>query len=314
MKKIYYIVNLNSGKAVIRNKLSSVIDIFTKAGFETVVYSTQKVGEATEIARKACERQEFDYIVCSGGDGTFSEVINGVITAEHQLPVGFIPTGSTNDFARGIGIPLNVEEAAKSFVEGQGVKCDVGLLNNKTFLYVAAFGAFTQASYETSQTIKNVLGHAAYIFNGLSKLGKYLDCSCHMRVDYETPEGEEKTIESEFIYGMVTNSSSVAGFLSLDNFKYDDGCFEVTLIPTPKNLIQFSKIVKSLNNLQLGADKELFFYFRAKKATFTVLDGREIPWTRDGESGGKDTVHVVEDRHKAVTLIVKDPPTDKFVK
>lgn len=313
--KVFYIVNLNSGKSVIGAKLGSVVDILTKSGMETTIYSTQSRGDATVRAKEACESGKYDYILCSGGDGTFSEVINGVMNASIELPVGYIPTGSTNDFAKGLGIPLNVEKAAEAFVDGKKVLCDVGVCNDKTFLYVAAFGVFTDISYETPQNIKNILGHVAYIFNGISKLGKYTEMSCNMKVEYISEKDEKISVEGNFVYGMVTNSSSVAGFLSLDNFLYDDGVFEVTLVKKPKNLIDFHKIVTSLNNIKEGADKDVFVSFRAKKAKFTIVDNKDIPWTLDGEFGGKEKVHIIENKKRAVTLIVdKDNiPEDKFV-
>lgn len=311
--KIYYIVNLGSGKSSISSKLGKVIDIFTKSGYETTVYTTQKEADAVEAARNACNSREYNYIVCSGGDGTFSEVINGVLLSYNHLPIGFIPTGSTNDFARGIGIPLSIESAAESFTQGREVRCDVGICNSKTFLYVAAFGAFTDVTYETSQVIKNVLGHAAYIFNGIARLGKYINCSCKMKIDYVSADDTESSITGEFIYGMVTNSASVAGFLSLNNFLYDDGVFEVTLINKPNSLMELNKIVSSLNDISKGADKDVFISFRAKKVVFTVLDDKKVPWTLDGEYGGSENVHTIENRNKAVSLIIKDIPEDKFV-
>jgi YegS/Rv2252/BmrU family lipid kinase len=315
MKKIYYIVNLNSGKAEISSRLGTIINIFTKSGYETTIYSTLKPNDATFAAHRACEKVYFDYIVCSGGDGTFSEVIAGVLKApvEKQLPIGFIPTGSTNDFARGIGIPLDIEMAAKSFLNGEKIKCDIGVCNDKPFLYVAAFGAFTDITYETPQNIKNILGHAAYVFNGISKLGKYAEMSCKMTVDYTEIDGTEKTITGDYIYGMVTNSASVAGFLSLNDFLYDDGEFEVTLIKKPSNLVELSKIVTSLNNISQGADKDVFVSFRAKKINFRINDDKKIPWTLDGEFGGNEMVHSIENKHNAITLVIQHPPVDKLL-
>lgn len=314
--KVYYIVNLNSGKSVIGTKLGTVIDILTKSGIETTIYSTQFQGDAVLKAKDAGESGIYDCILCSGGDGTFSEVVGGVMNSGKNIPIGYIPSGSTNDFARGLGIPLNIEKSAKAFCDGKQVLCDVGTCNDKVFLYVAAFGVFTDISYETPQNIKNILGHVAYIFNGISKLGKYTEMSCNMKIEYISEEDESITIEDNFVYGMVTNSSSVAGFLSLDNFLYDDGVFEVTLVRKPKNLIDLHKIVTSLNNILGGADKDVFVSFRAKKAVFTMLDDKDIPWTIDGEFGGKEKIHVIENKRRATTLIVdKDSvPKDKFLK
>lgn len=312
MKNIYYIVNLSSGKSAIGSKLGNVIDIFTKNGFETTVYSTQEKGDAIGVAESACNSGNYDYIVCSGGDGTLSEVIEGVLSSGKDIPIGYIPSGSTNDFGKGIGIPMNIEKAAENFTKRKTIRCDIGRCNNKTFTYIAAFGAFTDISYETPQKIKNILGHVAYILNGMVKVGKIANASARMRVDYIDADGEEISIKGEFIYGMVTNSSSVGGFLSLNDFLYDDGTFEVTLIRKPSNIVELSRIVASLNNISMESERHSFVSFRASKVRFTVLDDKKVPWTLDGEYGGSEKVHEIVNLKQAVKFVVADPPKEKF--
>lgn len=276
MKKMYFILNLQSGKATISSKLALVIDMFTKAGYEVTARPTQERMDACAAAKYACG-QGFDLIVCSGGDGTLNEVIQGVMRSENKLPIGYIPAGSTNDFARGVGIPRNIIDAAQWIIDGKEYPCDIGSFNDKYFTYIAAFGAFTEVTYETSQQVKNVLGHVAYVLNGISRLKNIK--SYHMKITYD-----EETIEDNYIFGMVTNSSSVAGLLSLNEFLLDDGLYEVTLIKTPSNPLDLQRIIHSLLNIDIDIDTAYIKSFRTSKIKFECSE--EIQWTIDGEFGG----------------------------
>ncbi|MFR6397820.1 diacylglycerol/lipid kinase family protein [Ruminococcus sp.] len=210
MKQIYFICNLHSGRASVGSHLAMIIDKFTAAGFQVTVHPTQDRGDATVCAKQACDAGCYDILVCSGGDGTLNEVIQGCMQSETQCPIGYIPFGSTNDFARGLGIPKEPEAAVDCIIHGEDLRCDVGSFNDKYFTYVAAFGAFTEISYETPQQFKNLLGHSAYLLNAISKLPKIR--AYRMRIEYDGG-----VIEDEFLYGMVTNSSSVAKFLALSD-------------------------------------------------------------------------------------------------
>lgn len=276
MKKLYFILNLQSGKATISSKLALVIDMFTKAGYEVTARPTQERMDACAAAKYACG-QGFDLIVCSGGDGTLNEVIQGVMRSENKLPIGYIPAGSTNDFARGVGIPRNIIDATQWIIDGKEYPCDIGSFNDKYFTYIAAFGAFTEVTYETSQQVKNVLGHVAYVLNGISRLKNIK--SYHMKITYD-----EETIEDNYIFGMVTNSSSVAGLLSLNEFLLDDGLYEVTLIKTPGNPLDLQRIIHSLLNIDIDIDTAYIKSFRTSKIRFECSE--EIQWTIDGEFGG----------------------------
>ena len=276
MKKLYFILNLQSGKATISSKLALVIDMFTKAGYEVTARPTQERMDACAAAKYACG-QGFDIIVCSGGDGTLNEVIQGVMRSENRLPIGYIPAGSTNDFARGVGIPRNIIDAVQWIIDGKEYPCDIGSFNDKYFTYIAAFGAFTEVTYETSQQVKNVLGHVAYVLNGISRLKNIK--SYHMRITYD-----EETIEDNYIFGMVTNSSSVAGLLSLNEFLLEDGLYEVTLIKTPSNPLDLQRIIHSLLNIDIDIDTAYIKSFRTSKIKFECSE--EIQWTIDGEFGG----------------------------
>lgn len=293
MKKIYFIVNLYSGKAMIASKLAEIIDMFTKARFEVTVRPTQEKLDATAAAKYACS-QDFDLIVCSGGDGTLNEVIHGVMKSERQLPIGYIPAGSTNDFARGIGIPKNMIEAAEGIIKGEYVKCDIGSFNDKYFTYIAAFGAFTEVTYETSQQVKNYLGHAAYILNGLTHIKNIR--SYHMKITTDT-----EVIEDDFIFGMVTNSSSVAGLLSLDDFLVDDGVYEVVLIKSPTNPLDLQKIIYSILNIEIDIDTAHIKSFRTGSINFECDE--PIQWTVDGEFGGSFENVSVRNNRQAITFV-----------
>lgn len=296
MKKIYLICNLMSGKAVIGAHLGKIINRLTEAGAEVTVHPTQCKGDGSASAEYAC-KAGFDLIVCCGGDGTLNEVIHGCMNARTAPPIGYIPAGSTNDFARSLNIPTNIMEAAEIIINGVPQSCDIGRFGKKHFTYIAAFGAFTEVSYQTAQNIKNVLGHTAYLLSGMMSLTKIK--TSRMRVEYDG-----KIIEDEFIYGMVTNTTSVAKLLSLPEFQKDDGLFEVTLIRKPRNIIDLQHIVTGLTNFQLGAEKEYFTYFRASKVKITCLEEEPVPWTADGEYGGCERVNEIENIRKALRFIL----------
>ena len=303
MKRIYLICNYYSGKASIGQQLAKIIDRFTAAGAEVTVHPTQYAGDGAVSAAYACEKG-FDLIVCCGGDGTLNEVIQGCMKSTNTLPIGYIPTGSTNDFARSLNIPKNPMDAVESILTGEPAACDIGEFNEQYFTYIAAFGAFTEVSYQTSQPIKNALGHAAYFLNGMTSLTRIR--TSRMRIEYD-----DKIIEDEFLYGMVTNSSSVAKLLSLPDVLRDDGLFEVTLIRTPKTLIDLQHIVTGLKNIQLGAEREYFEYFRASELRITCLEEEPIPWTVDGEFGGKQSVNIIKNHQKALRFLLAEQTADE---
>ena len=203
MKKMLFIYNPNSGMGLLKPKLSDVLDIFVKGGYEVTVYPTQKYHDAYQKTKSY--EGEYDLIACSGGDGTLDEVVSGMMKRKGTTPIGYIPAGTTNDFARSLHISKNMLEAADTVVSGTPFPCDVGKFNGDYFVYIAAFGLFTDVSYETKQSMKNVLGHLAYILEGTKRI--FNIPSYQIRVSYDG-----NVIEDEFIYGMVTNSRSVGGF------------------------------------------------------------------------------------------------------
>lgn len=295
MKKLLFVVNGHSGKGQIKNKLLDIIDIMIKEGYHVQVHTTQEREDATKVIRE--QAKYYDLVVCSGGDGTLDEAVTGMMQSEVRTPLGYIPAGSTNDFANSLEIPKDMIQAAKTAVLGVPFSCDVGEFNGDYFIYVAAFGIFTDVSYATSQELKNALGHVAYILEGAKRL--HTIKSYHMRVEYDGNE-----IEGDFLLGMITNSTSVGGFKNMTgkDVKLDDGMFEVTLIHKPKNIIELNTIIASLTNLKDETD--LIDSFRADSVKF--YSEEEIPWTLDGEFGGDHKEVQIKDHCKAVDIMINE--------
>ena len=277
MKKLLFVYNPRAGKEMLKPRLSDVLDIFVKAGYEVTVHPTQAYRDAY-YQIKEYEVGKYDLIACSGGDGTIDEVATGMMKRREMgkdvVPVGYIPAGTTNDFAKSLHIPRKPLAAADNAVKGVPFPCDIGKFNDSVFVYIAAFGIFTDVSYETDQAVKNVLGHMAYILEGAKRI--FNIPSYKIKVEHD---GE--VIEDEFIFGMVTNSRSVGGFSNMvgKNIVFDDGLFEVTLIKTPKNPIALQEIIAALLIEQV--DTKHMYTFKTKKITFDSAE--EIPWTLDGE-------------------------------
>lgn len=295
MKKLLFVVNGHSGKGQIKNKLLDIIDIMIKEGYHVQVHTTQEREDATKVVRE--QAKYYDLVVCSGGDGTLDEAVTGMMQSEVRTPLGYIPAGSTNDFANSLEIPKDMIQAAKTAVLGVPFSCDVGEFNGDYFIYVAAFGIFTDVSYATSQELKNALGHVAYILEGAKRL--HTIKSYHMRVEYDGNE-----IEGDFLLGMITNSTSVGGFKNMTgkDVKLDDGMFEVTLVHKPKNIIELNTIIASLTNLKDETD--LIDSFRADSVKF--YSEEEIPWTLDGEFGGDHKEVQIKDHCKAVDIMINE--------
>lgn len=290
-QKLLFIFNPHAGKGQIKNHLVDIVDEMVKAGFEVTIYTTQAQADAT---RKVVEDGAgYDRIVCSGGDGTLDEVMTGMMQADLHIPIGYIPAGSTNDFANSLGIPKDMIKAAEHAVGDNLFACDLGDFNSDTFVYVAAFGLFTEVSYKTSQQLKNIFGHVAYIMEGVKQLRDIP--SYRMRVEYDG-----KIFQDEFVYGMVTNSVSIGGFKGMtgDDVKLDDGLFEVTLIRNPKNPIELNEILACLTNMI--DDSDLIYSFKTDCVRITAKE--EIPWTLDGEFGGAHTEVTIQNLKQRVGI------------
>ena len=293
-KKVLFIVNPKSGKGSIRSKLLDIVDIFVKAEFDLKLYISQSAGDARAKAKEVEGRYEL--VICSGGDGTLDEVISGMMECEKRSAIGYIPCGSTNDFAHSLKIPTSMTKAAEHIAAWKEFPCDIGRFNDDYFVYIAAFGLFTDVSYETSQDVKNVLGHLAYILEGMKKLTEIK--SYPMKV-----ESEEMTVEGNFLFGMVTNSTSVGGFRNITgkHVHLDDGVFEVTLIKTPQNILELNEIIQAVIAGK-SENNKYFYQFRSKAVKF--ISGDPVAWTLDGEFGGYHEVVDVKNDKQALSLLV----------
>ena len=292
-KKLLFIFNPKSGKGLIKNYLVDIVDTMVKADYEVTVYTTQAQGDAIQKVEK--EAAKYDLVVCSGGDGTLDEVVTGMNRSEMERPIGYIPAGSTNDFANSLGIPKDMVKAAYTAVHGKEFPCDVGYFNGDTFVYVAAFGLFTEVSYQTPQHWKNILGHAAYILEGAKRLHDIP--SYVMKVEHD---GE--VFIDKFIFGMVTNSISVGGFRGMtgEDVKLDDGVFEVTLIKSPKTPLELNEILASLT--KLIDDTDLIYSFKTSELRITTEE--KVAWTLDGEFGGEHEELVIKNLKQKIQIMV----------
>ena len=293
-KKLVFIFNPKAGKGKIKNSLMDIVDIFNKGGYEVIIHATQCARDAYEQVKKYAE--QVDLIVCSGGDGTLDEVVTGIVDLGSSTPIGYLPAGSTNDFANSLFMPKNLITVAKMIMEEELYHCDIGRFNRQTFAYVAAFGLFTDVSYQTDQDLKNILGHVAYLLEGMKRLFDIK--SYHMKI-----QTDDQVIEDDFMFGMVTNSRSVGGFKNLTgkNVDMNDGLFEVTMIVTPKNPLELQEIMTGLLTAEDNSD--LIYSFKAKK--LEIESDGEVPWTLDGEFGGDHTYIEIENLHEALNLYLK---------
>lgn len=294
MKKLLFVYNPRSGKGLIKAHLSAVLETFSAAGYDVTVYPTKEpLDGCNMVTRRAAE---FDLIVCSGGDGTLDEIVAGIMQSGVKRPVGYIPAGSTNDFASSVGISKNMEQAAREVVNGEIFSCDIGRFNDDYFVYVAAFGFLTSVSYQTDQELKNVLGHAAYIVEGMKQVGSMKNY--HLRV-----ESEEFSDEGDFIYGMVSNSNSIAGIKGLPgkNVELNDGLLEVMLVRAPQTIVDWQELLAAI----LMQEENSRNVVRFKTRKLKIFSGEPVAWTRDGENGGEHTVVELENLKQVLDIMVQ---------
>ncbi|MDY3085803.1 MAG: diacylglycerol kinase family lipid kinase [Blautia sp.] len=290
-KKLFFVFNPKAGKGKIKTALMDIVDIFNKGGYEVVIRATQYPKDAYEMTRKYADK--VDLVVCSGGDGTLDEVVAGLVETGSKVPVGYIPAGSTNDFAGSLFIPKNMVAAAEMIMEENVYRCDIGKFNKQTFTYIAAFGLFTDVAYETDQDLKNILGHLAYLLEGVKRLFDIQ--SYHMKVTTE-----DEIFEDDFMYGMITNSRSVGGFKNLTgkNVDMNDGLFEVTLITTPKNPMDMQEIISGLMSGKDNSD--LIYTFKTSR--IRIQSDEAVAWTLDGEYGGDHKEVEIRNLNRALNL------------
>ncbi len=293
-KKLLLIVNPCSGKAKMRPALLGVVEIFTKADFDVTVYPTKEREDATRKVA-TLKSEDYDLIVVCGGDGTLNEVITGLMESGADIPIGYIPAGTLNEWSTGLGISKVIRQAAKDIVKGKEITLDIGQFGNKYFTYTASFGAFTSASYSANQDVKNVLGQAAYFFEGIKSLGTIKPI--HLKF-----ECDDREIEGDFLFGAISNSMSVGGIVKFDQaaVQLNDGLFEVLLIRNPANVLGFQTIIDGIVKHELN--RENLEFFRTKK--ILVSSDGTLDWTLDGEHGVSNDKIKIKNIHNAVRFIV----------
>ena len=284
MKKLLFIINPVSGKQTLDDCLMDVVTIFDQAGYDVTLHFTRDLEDVTATVKNRAD--EFDLIVCCGGDGTLNLCASALYEVGSDTPLGCIPGGTTNDFANSRRINTYAPAAAEQIAGGSERDVDLGLLCGKPFIYVAAFGILADVSYQTSRELKTNLGYAAYIIEGIKALTSAKNY--HIVVKH----GDE-VIEDDFIHGMVSNSKRVGGLEMpiMQHVLFDDGEMEVTLVRKPKNASDTQKLINIL--VTQNPDNDMVYMFKAKDITF--ISDTELGWTVDGEFGGsfKETnIHV----------------------
>lgn len=274
-KKLLFIVNPRAGRTKSKGPLFDAAAIYSEAGYLVSVRNTRRRGDATRLAEQY--GAEYDLVVCHGGDGTLNETVNGLmrLPAAQRPQVSYLPGGSTNDFAASLNISFEPAVAAQSAMRMQPRRLDVGKFGPRHFVYVASFGAFTRTAYTVPQDVKNVFGHFAYILEGVRDLDTLRPYRMRLTADGEVFDGE-------FLFGAVSNSTSIAGMMKLpaENVGFNDGMFELLLVPVPKTPGQLQSITRALLYQEL-ADSEGLFFRHVKSVTAETEEN--IPWTLDGE-------------------------------
>lgn len=293
MKKMLFIMNPKAGRTTLKNSLVDVLEVFCNNDYDVRTYLTKSADDAERVVAE--EGVGYDVIVCAGGDGTLGNTVAGFMKSGLKVPLGYIPCGSTNDFARSMEIPMTAVEAAEMVVGAEPFSVDIGSLNDKYFVYVAAFGVFSDTSYATPQNMKNIFGHAAYVLQGIKSIANIPSYNMKITIDGETQEGE-------FIFGMVSNSISVGGFKSITRkgVEFDDGLFEGVLIRTIKTPADLERVVRAL--LTGDISEKSMVSFRASNVLFEAED--PVAWTCDGEFGGEYKNTSIDIHRRAIDLLV----------
>lgn len=295
MKKMLFVINPYAGMRKGSKALADILSEFNRADYDVHVYVTAGQGDAVTAVKTMSEGM--DLVVCCGGDGTFNETITGLMEVGVDIPVGYIPSGSTNDFAASLGLSTDPVEAARQITEGNAYRYDAGKFGSRYFSYVASFGAFTKASYSTPQTVKNLLGHMAYLLEGMQEISQIR--KLHLKL---TLDGQEM-LEDDYIFGAICNSTSVGGIMTLDPSQVDltDGKFEVLLVRAPRSLQEISECLLAVQKQQYNSAMMSF-----RTATHIVVEAdRSMPWTLDGEKEEGHGHVEIRNLHKAIRIIQK---------
>ncbi len=293
MKNLLFILNPQAGQRKANRYLPEILRMFIEYGYRCETYVTGAAGEATQYLSRYEGKP--DLVVCAGGDGTLNETISGLMQAKLDCPLGYIPCGTTNDYASSIGLSGYVLQAASDIMTGKAQSIDIGTFNGRRFVYTATCGAFAKASYSTPQAAKNVLGHVAYILEGMRDLTAIRPI--HMRV-----AANDVVLEDDFIFCSITNSTSVGGILKLNTqlVALNDGKFEVTLVRNPTTPAQLSSILVGLTTQDVPNDMIHFF----SASSIRVECDRPVEWTLDGEREPETNVVQLDNLHSVVRIMI----------
>lgn len=288
-----FVMNPYAGVRRAARYLSDILSVFNRADYELVTYMTSGTGDAYRMVSENCAGK--DLVVCCGGDGTLNETVSGMLDAGQNIPLGYIPAGSTNDFASSLKLSLDPVQAAKDIVEGTAVSYDVGKFNGRYFAYVASFGAFTRVSYNTPQNVKNALGHTAYLLSSISELSQIRNIHIRMELD-------EQIIEDDFIFGAISNSTTVGGILTLkpDQVDMGDGLFEVMLLRAPRNLVELSECIQAVQKQDYHNCSMITF---CPTHSVKIYADETLAWTLDGEKCEGMAQIQVQNLHQAIRLV-----------
>ena len=291
MKKLLFVMNPCAGMRKANKVLPEILGLFNRYGYDVHVHITDGRTDGEQVV--AQRAKDMDLVVCCGGDGTFNETVSGVLKSGEKVPIGYIPAGSTNDFAVSLGLKSNPVEAAKQIMEGTETAYDVGCFGGRYFTYVSSFGIFTKASYATPQSLKNSLGHAAYLLEGIQELSQLKKLAVRMELEGEVLEGE-------YLFGAISNSTSLGGVMKLDPSQVDmaDGLFEVLLVRMPKDLLELSECITAIQKQTYNC--KIMTFRTAKKVT--VYAAETMDWTLDGEREPGHAQVEVENLHHAILL------------
>lgn len=292
-KKLLMIVNPSAGRSKSRGPLFDAAAILSQAGYLISIHTTACAGDAAETAAR--EGEQYDVIVAVGGDGTLNEVVSGVLRLEHPPMLGYLAQGSTNDFASSLHISNKPAVAAAAIAQAAPRQLDIGRWNDRHFVYVASFGAFTRSSYAAPQAAKNALGHFAYILEGMKDLNTLRPYQVRLTADGEVLDGE-------YLFGAVCNSTSIGGLMKLDPERVvlDDGQFEMLLIPNPKTAQDLQNLVLAL--LDQHYDREGLVFRHV--SSIHLETEQDLPWSLDGEYAASTPVVDIENRQRSLTMLL----------
>ncbi len=294
MKKLLFIINPKAGRTAIKNDLFEIIMTFSNAGYEVVTYPTTGPDDAER--KVIADGADYDMIVCAGGDGTLDNTVCGYMAmGDKKVPIGYIPVGTTNDFARSVGLSRKPLEAANQIMNGELTYIDVGRLDDKPFIYIAAFGLFTDISYTTNQNLKKFMGHSAYVVEAVKNIVNIHPYTISAQIDGAYVTGE-------YIYVMITNSFSVAGF-KLRGAKHvvlDDGKFDCLFVKMPRTPQELQQIVTAFLTNDIDDTNPMFYSAKASK--IVIECDEEIPWTVDGEFGGNRKTATIINEKQAIGI------------